>query len=281
MVEWWNGYDQPVCAQRLRVIKVCKTFTDEDRKRIHVYMHSRLRAFDTSATGQASTSTTPPVPVFQAVLDLEENDPLYRAFAFPMQAPPRGASRPQRVVRETLLPSNREGRRGREHAEQVGALVDICDDEMIEVAPVDPQAAEDVPEEEHPDHSLVRLPTEAELDKGYVFGRDCHCKVVVSKVEEPLGPLTNQRVMNIDHSFHIYELIEGEAHKDVSTITLRPMLYRDTSGGVEGAEPIMFDGEGNCTLFLETVNAWMVKHGFSPEVDLVRKLLLIFMEGVT
>ena len=46
----------------------------------------------------------------------------------------------------------------------------------------------------------------------------------MSKVEKPSEPLTNQRVMNIDHSFHIYELIEGEAHKDVSTITLRPML---------------------------------------------------------
>ena len=84
-------------------------FTDEDRKRIQVYMHSRLRAFDTNATGQASTSTAPPVPVSHAVLDLEENDPLYRAFAFPVQAPPGGASRPQRVVRETLLSFDREG----------------------------------------------------------------------------------------------------------------------------------------------------------------------------
>ena len=91
-----------------------------------------------------------------------------------------------------------------------------------------------MPEEEHPDYSLVRLPTEAELDKGYVLGRDYHYKVAVSKVEEPSGPLTNQRVMNIDHSFHIYELIEGEAYKDVSTITLWPMLYRDTSEGGGG-----------------------------------------------
>ena len=72
-------------------------------------MHSHLQVFDTSATGQASTSIIPPVPVSQAVLDPEENDPLYRAFAFPVQALPRGASRPQRVVRKTLLPSDREG----------------------------------------------------------------------------------------------------------------------------------------------------------------------------
>ena len=142
----------------------------------------------------------------------------------------------------------------------MGAPVDIFDNKMIEVAPVDPQAEDDVPKRRAPrEHSLVRLPTKAKLDKGYVFGRDCHYKVAMSKVEEPSGPFTNQRVMNIDHSFHIYELIEGEAYKDVSTITLRPMLHRDTSEGVEGAEPIMFDGEGGRTLFLEIVNAWMVK----------------------
>ena len=35
-------------------------------------MHSRLRAFDTSATGQASTSIAPPVSISHAVLDPEE-----------------------------------------------------------------------------------------------------------------------------------------------------------------------------------------------------------------
>ena len=53
MVEWWNGYDQAVRAQRQLVTEVCSTYTDEDRKRIQVYMHSRMRAFDTSAIGQA------------------------------------------------------------------------------------------------------------------------------------------------------------------------------------------------------------------------------------
>ena len=120
MVKWWNGYDQAVRAQRQRVIKVCLTFTDEDRKRIQVYMHSQMRAFDTSATRQASISNVPPIPVSQAVVDPKENDPLYRAYAFPVQAPPRGASRPQRVVRETVLSSDREGRKRREHVEQVG-----------------------------------------------------------------------------------------------------------------------------------------------------------------
>ena len=140
-------------------------------------------------------------PFFQAVVDPEENDPLYRAYAFPVQAPPRGASRPQRVVPESVLPSDREGRRGREHAEQVGAPVDKFDVEMIEVAPVVPQKEEDV---EQDNHSLVRLPTEAELDEGYIFGRDCYCKVSLSTVEEPSGPLTNQQVLNINHSFDIY-----------------------------------------------------------------------------
>ena len=43
----------------------------------------------------------------------------------------------------------------------------------------------------------------------------------------------------------------------------------------------MFDGEGGRTLFLETLNAWMVKHGFNPEVDLATEVAVGFMEGVT
>ena len=62
MVEWWSGYDQVVQAQRQRVTEVCSTFTYEDRKRIQVYMHLRMRAFDTNATGQANTSNAPPIP---------------------------------------------------------------------------------------------------------------------------------------------------------------------------------------------------------------------------
>ena len=164
---------------------------------------------------------------------------------------------------------------------QVGTPIDIFDDEMIELSPVDPLGRGRCARGRAPDHLLMRLPTEAELDKRYVCGRDCHYKVVVSKVEEPSGPLTNQRVMNIDHSFDIYKLIEDAAHKDVLTITLRPMLYRDTSEGVEGAEPIMFDDKGNHTLFLEIINVWMVKHGFNPEVDLATQVVVDFMEGVT
>ena len=193
-----------------------------------------------------------------------------------MQAPPRGASRPQIVVRETLLPSDREGRRGREHAKQVGVPVDIFDDEIIEVAPVVPQEEEDV---EHDDQSLVRLPTKVELDEGYVFGRDCYCKVSLSTVEEPSGPLTNQRVLNVNHSVDIYQLMEGEAHKDILHMTLRPMSYR--AQGVEGAQPIMFDGTGGRTLFLAIVNAWMVEHGFNPEVDLATPVAAEFITGIT
>ena len=139
-----------------------------------------------------------------------------------MQAPPRGASRPQRVVRETILPSDRKGRRGREHTEQVGAPVDIFNDKIIEVAPVVLPEEEDV---EQNDRSLVRLPTEAELDEGYVFGRDFYCKVSLLTVEEPLGPLTNQQVLNVNHSFDIYQLMEGEAPKDISHMTLRHISY--------------------------------------------------------
>ena len=62
-------------------------------------------------------------------------------------------------------------------------------------------------------------------------------------------------------------------------MTLRPMSYR--AQGVEGAQPIMFDGAGGRTLFLETVNTWMVEHGFNPEVDLATQVATEFMTGIT
>ena len=49
-------------------------------------------------TSEASTSSAPPPPILEAVPYLEESDPMYRWFAFPVEAPPRGASRPARVV---------------------------------------------------------------------------------------------------------------------------------------------------------------------------------------
>ena len=144
------------------------------------------------------------------------------------------------------------------------------------MAPIVPQEEEDVKQD---DHSLVRLPTEAELDEGYVFGRDCYCKVLLLTVEEPSGPLTNQRVLNVNHSVDIYQLMEGEAHKDILHMMLPPMSYR--AQGVEGAQPIMFDGTGGQILFLKTVNVWMVEHGFNPEVDLATQVAAKFMTDIT
>ena len=73
--------------------------------------------------------------------------------------------------------------------------------------------------------------------------------------------------------------MEGEAHKDISQMTLRPMSYR--AQGVEGAQPIMFDDANGRTLFLETVIAWMVEHGFNPQMDLATQVAAEFMTGIT
>ena len=45
-------------------------------------------------SSEASTSSAPPPLVPEAIPYPEEIDPVYRWFAFPVDAPPRGASRP-------------------------------------------------------------------------------------------------------------------------------------------------------------------------------------------
>ena len=207
------------------------------------------------------------------MVDPEENDPLYRAYAFPVQAPSRGASRPQRVVRETVLSSNREGRRGRAYAKQVGPHEDIFDDEPLEL-PVQPPREETMMNVEEVDHMVAQLPIEAELDEGYVFGRDNCSMVLLSIVQKASSHLTNQQVINTKLSvyiyIYIYSILASKAYKDMSPMTLRPISCQDTSGGVKDAEKIMFDGIGGQTLFMDTVTAWMVKHGFNPkEVSIV------------
>ena len=64
----------------------------------------------------------------------EENDPIYRALALPVDAPRGGPARPLCGPHERYLPSDREGRRGRAHATvamaEQGPPLDLSDEEM-------------------------------------------------------------------------------------------------------------------------------------------------------
>ena len=130
-------------------------------------------------TSEASTSSAPPPLVPEAVPFPEETDPMYRWFAFQVDAPPRGASRPTRVMQERYLPYDPDGRRGREGYRLVTPLASIppppvFDDEEPLIAESMAPGSEDA---EHARRAPLRvtsvtLPTEAELEEGYVYRRD-------------------------------------------------------------------------------------------------------------
>ena len=115
---WWQGYDEETKRRRMQVTRICGNLSLVERKQCLVYMACQNVAVrmlvPRGGTSEASTSSAPPPPIPEAVPYLEEFDPMYRWFAFPVEAPPRGASRPARVVQDRYLPYDLDGRRGRE-----------------------------------------------------------------------------------------------------------------------------------------------------------------------
>ena len=132
--------------------------------------------------------------------------------------------------------------------------------------PPRPRRQHDATNVEDPEPKMVRLPTEVQLDEGYIFGRDHRAKVSVSTIQPPEGPLTNQRLLNIIHARKVYELLKFDAHHDVSHITLRPISYLDTTNDDgSGGEAVRFDGSGGQTKFLDELERWKVKVGLNDD----------------
>ena len=84
-------------------------------------------------TSEASTSSAPPPPVPEAIPFPEEIDPMYRWFAFLVDAPLRGASRPTRVIPKRYLPYNPDGRHGREGYRLVTPLASMPPQDMSNI----------------------------------------------------------------------------------------------------------------------------------------------------
>ena len=190
--QWWQGYDEDTKRRRDQVTRICGNLSPQERKHCMAYMArrraaSRIPVSDSGGASGTSTSNPPPVPISVALPFPEETDPLYRCYAFPTNAPPQGPSRPPRVTRETYLPFDRDGRRGREGYRLVMPsqdTPDLSDDEQQPpTSPVDiggdpaPQRLERVTE--------VFLPSEVELEGGYIYGRDFRWTVATSKVQQP------------------------------------------------------------------------------------------------
>ena len=181
----------------------------------------------------ASTSSTTPVPIPEAVLNPGENNPIYRALTFPVDAPRRGPNRPLHGPYERYLPLDREGRRGRAHAVAIaeqGPPLGFVEQRDGPTSPKSPPRSQ-CGQYKDLKCKVVRLPTEAELDEGYIFDRDHRAKVLMSTIQPPEGPLTNQWLLNIVHAREVYELLKSDAHHNVSHMTLCPISYIDRTDG--------------------------------------------------
>ena len=106
----------------------------------------------------------------------------------------------------------------------------------------------------------VTLPTEAELEDGYVYGRNFRWLVPITKVRQPVGPLTNQRILNVQNAQDVYKLLSSDAHEDVLCLTLRPIEYRPPGEG----SPVTFRGAGGCQAFISEVTAWATLEAIDP-----------------
>ena len=182
-----QGYDEETRRRRMQVTRICEHLSLVERKRCLAYMARRNAAarmvVPSRGTSEASTLSAPSPPVLEAILYLEENDPMYRWFAFPVDAPLRGLLRPSRVIHERYLPCDPDGRGGREGYRLVTPLAsmpphdmpDVFDDEEPPHATKStvPAFDDDAPHAQRalPRVTEVMLPTEAELEEGYVYGR--------------------------------------------------------------------------------------------------------------
>ena len=273
---WWLGYDKETQRRRIQVTRICGALSLEERKQCLAYMARRNAAakmlVPLRGTSEASTSSAPPPPVPSAIPYPEETDPMYRWFVFSVDAPPRGASRPTRIIQERYLPYDPDGRRGREGYRLVTPLAsmpppppaDVFDDEeppfvaesTISCSNDDTQRARRAP----PRVTEVTLPTEVDLEEGYVYGRNFRWSVSIMHVRQPIGPLTNQRILNVLNAQDVYTLLCSAAHEDVSCLTLRPIEYRPPGEG----SPVKFGGVGGRQAFILEVTAWATREAIDP-----------------
>ena len=93
IAQWWANYTNIDREQRLRVTRAVVQMSNEEVKRLKQYVmthrlaDAKIAEFLAQGGAGASTSNTPPVPIPEAVPNLKENDPIYRALAFLVDAP--------------------------------------------------------------------------------------------------------------------------------------------------------------------------------------------------
>jgi hypothetical protein len=69
------------------------------------------------------------------------------------------------------------------------------------------------------------LLTQAEVDSGYVFGKEFSFHVNITNVKPTSNILTNQRILNIANTEVVYKKLKEAQLNESHVMTLRPMEY--------------------------------------------------------
>ena len=133
MAQWWANYTDIDREQRLCVIRAVAQMSDEEVKRLKQYMLTRRLANAKIAESSHKKVQGRALPmhhqfsISEAVPNPEENNAIYMALAFLVNAPRGGPSRPLRGPHERYLPSDREGRRKEAYATAMAAQGPLLD----------------------------------------------------------------------------------------------------------------------------------------------------------
>jgi hypothetical protein len=103
---------------------------------------------------------------------------------------------------------------------------------------------------------------EGKLHEGYVFGHDYTFQVAVSKVEAPIDPCTNHRLLNEENAERIYGLIRST---NVVRAQISPMILRPKKYVGPYAVQVDFDAEGARESFMTLHRAHIHDHGEGQE----------------
>ena len=224
MGAWWREYDVTERERRQAVSRFANALDDAGRSQLRTIIASDRLASVPIASSSAGPSRVLPNP------PLED----YRAFAFLIDRPPGRASRPHTVShRKTGLPSDRYGRRAREFRASSSSRPPLVDLEDSVLPRIEEPTSSDV-EDDEDDHRggrassrfrTVHMPTHAELEDGFVWGRSYRFIVHLEHVRPVSHALTDQCVLNLANAHEVSRRLIGPNGADVSALTLRPVAY--------------------------------------------------------
>ena len=247
--KWWKKLmekDSIVAERRYNVVKTSATLLrdklEEGAALLRWLKQKRvLDARQPTVVDGPSTATNRVAP------DPVPEDPLPSMWHDCFAMPPDHSSLPRPRTRNTY---EHNLIKPVPHIEQ-GDIFDDSDDEIIRVE--HDVLDEDYEEPLHVAHkdsagSTIKHPTMADIEEGFILGRDRTFDVMMDQVnEETTSSLTNMRILDHTNAKVMYDLLRGPQRGIVSPLTLRPMAYYEAHSD----QNILFEEASARTKFME------------------------------